>query len=108
MLPTGNELLKRSDREWNQIDSIIELNEQESITNSNKNHYIEPILPLPSLASILQQQYTGDELHIDFDKDIDSFTVHSILHSIIYRDIKRKIYYYLLILSMLLMLLQIL
>ena len=38
MLPTGNELLKRSDREWNQIDSIIELNEQESITNSNKNH----------------------------------------------------------------------
>ena len=44
----------------------------------------------------------------DFDKDMDSFTVTSILHSLIYRDIKLKIYYYLLILSMLLMLLQIL
>lgn len=82
ILPTGNELLQRSDREWNQIDSIVELNEQESWYEVFLS-FIEPILPLPSLANIMQYKYTGDELHADFNKDIDSFTVNKFffLHS---------------------------
>lgn len=73
LLPTGPELLKREEREVDQIDHIVQLSEK-------KNEYKE--LPLPSNISSLQQcHYDSDELHQNHSKFVSLYEVTSLLFS---------------------------
>lgn len=78
LLPTGVELLARDNRECNQIELLVELNEKESIEEYQES-LLGPIQPCPSLAKILSYEYSGDELHTRFSKDLDSFSVRSVI-----------------------------
>lgn len=74
LLPTGYELLKRDDRENDQIDTLIELNNEDRFPFW-KDSSLGPAEPCPSLAQLLNYSYKGDELHSQFCKELDNYSV---------------------------------
>ena len=80
LLPTGKELIERDKRENNQLGSLIELNDGNSIYRLILLFFIETIYQCPSLPELLHYKYTGDEMHKAFKTELDSFSVDSFMN----------------------------